>query len=156
MNKPTFLQKFRNNPHNLLLITGIFLLSLSFLTKNENNAIDVHLHDTYFVINLTYFYWFLAIVASVMWALYIPVKKYLYSSNLTQIHVIVSATIIFFMALTLTYNPRDLRPRRYIDYSSWHKWYDFSAHDQLLIIALLATQVLFFANIAGGLFKRKG
>lgn len=159
MNKLTFLQKLRTKPHNLLLFACAVLILLSFVEK-ENNSFDFHLHDTYFVVGAFFFHWLLAIVTWVLWLLYIPIKKCLYSATLTWVHVIASVSVILLFGFILSHPPTPAA----------HHFVDYSRRDLfdrpnnltglaktliILILVLLLAQLVFITNIVWGLIKRK-
>ena len=158
LNKSSFFQKIKNKPHNWFLFAGILLLLFPLMPWQINNFADLHVGDTYVVIDLGYFYWFMAIALFLMWALYIAVKKYLYSTHLTQIHVFSSVIVILISALMLAYNPINLRPRRYITYGDRNIINSLSVQDLMTItpiIMLLLVQPVLVVNLAVGLFKSK-
>ncbi len=45
----------KKRPHNFLLLTVILFLIASLFVSNQ--ALDIHLHDTYFVLSLSHIVW---------------------------------------------------------------------------------------------------
>lgn len=59
-------------PYHLLGLAGTILLSLSFLVTGQ--TVDIHLHDTYFVIDGVWFVRIAAIFLLICWVI-IHIKK---------------------------------------------------------------------------------
>lgn len=149
----------RAHPYNLLLLTAI-LLFIFFLFINENQTLDVHLPDTYFVIAGTHFFWLFALLLSVLWIAYRIFKKILFSLKLTWIHVLISVmtTILLLLFLFIGNYSLNLRPGSYTDSSSWNTYHEnFTQKMRTIsygILVLLVAQMVFVANLIIGLFKR--
>ncbi|HEX8315730.1 MAG TPA: hypothetical protein VF609_12090 [Flavisolibacter sp.] len=132
--------------YNCFGTAGFVLLGLSFLQHRQ--TIDIHVHDTYYVIGVDFICIVLGCFFLLLWMTYQLFKKRLYASLLTNIHVIVTfvcIALLFVQAYAGT-------PRRYVDYST------FSSVNRIIpfvILLLLAAQFLFLFNIIAGLFKRK-
>jgi len=131
----------------------------SFLVFNKSNLIDIHLHDTYFVIAHTHIFWLLAIVAFVVWTIYLLTNKILYSNALTWTHVIITTLTLGLFASTLFFGERfsNPTPRRYYDYSTWNSLDLYSTHAKtfaITIFVLLFGQIIYVINLIAGLFKR--
>ncbi|MEO9022277.1 MAG: hypothetical protein ABI237_11260 [Ginsengibacter sp.] len=150
--------QIRKRPYNLLLLTGLILILTCFFFFNQNTTIDIHLHDTYFVIAHSHFFWLLAIPALMIWTIYLLTNKILYSKALTWVHVIITISTLVLLASTLfmgesLFNPA---PKHYYDYSSWNSSVTTPARiiaDTIFI--LLSGQIIFIINFIAGIFKRK-
>jgi heme/copper-type cytochrome/quinol oxidase subunit 1 len=132
--------------YNCFGTVGFVLLGLSFLQHRQ--TIDIHLHDTYYVIGVDFICIVLGLFFLLLWMTYQLFKKRLYSQLLTNIHVIVTffcSAFWFVQAYTGT-------PRRYIDYSTFNS---ISGVFSFVILLFLAAQLLFLFNIIAGLFKRR-
>lgn len=127
---------------------------------NQSNPVDIHLHDTYFVIAHTHIFWMLAIMAFMVWLIYLLTNKLLYSKALTWTHVIITILTLVLFASTLFFGESYLNPtpKRYYDYSigdSLDTNTTFTKTIAITIFVLLLGQVIFVINFIAGLFKRK-
>jgi cytochrome c oxidase subunit 1 len=152
--------QIKQRPYNLLLLTGLLLVLTSFFKLSQNSTIDLHFHDTYFVIAHTHIFWLLAALALFMWTLYLLTNKILYSKALTWTHVIITILTLFIFALTVFFGDNILNPKpfRYYDYSNWNSSEMYSTLIKtiaIIILILLFGQILFIVNLIAGLFKRK-
>jgi cytochrome c oxidase subunit I len=150
----------KQKPYNLLLLTGLIFVLASFFVLNQNNSVDIHLHDTYFVIAHAHIFWLLAILALLVWTLYLAANKFLFSKALTWAHVIVTILTLILFALTLYVGDSlsNLKPRRYYDYSSWNSFGAYGKYTKAIGITLsilISGQIIFLINFIAGLFKRR-
>ena len=149
----------KQKPYNLLLLTGLILVLTSFFVLKQNNSVDIHIHDTYFVIARTHVFWFLAILALFVWTLYLLTNKILYSKALTWIHVIITILTLLLFAFTLSFGDSFMNstPRRNYDYSDWNSFDNttgFTKAIAISIFVLLYGQVIYVINFIAGLIKR--
>jgi heme/copper-type cytochrome/quinol oxidase subunit 1 len=150
--------RLKQSAYHLLLLTGLLLVVTSFLL-NQNRTIDIHVHDTYYVITQGHFFIFLAIIVWVLWILYMVTNKVLYSKSLTWVHVIITLVTLLFLLFFLNnggdiFNPK---PRRYLDYSNFTTFNRYERDTRwitYITIALLFGQVTFFVNLIVGIVKR--
>jgi heme/copper-type cytochrome/quinol oxidase subunit 1 len=149
----------KQKPHHLLLCTGVILFLTSFFILKQNNSVDIHLHDTYFVIAHTHVLWLLSIIALSVWTLYLLTNKILYFKALTWAHVIITILTLLLFALTLFFGDSFMNPtpRRYYEYSSWNSFDNYTTFTRAIgitTVVLLFGQFIFVINLIGGLFKR--
>lgn len=144
-------------PFNLLLLTAVllFLISLGILKKNE--VVDIHLHDTYFVIAKGQVFRLLTAVGLVVWALYLFTNALMYSKLLSWIHVIITILTLLLLAGMLLFDDTLINPepRQYYDVSPWkdvNPSMGLRNTVGLIIILLLPAQLIFVFNIFSGLF----
>jgi len=152
--------KIKQKPYHLLLLTGLVFVLASFFILKQNNSVDIHLHDTYFVIGHTHILWFLAILALFVWTLYLFTNKILYSKALSWTHIIITILTLLFFALTLFYGDSFMNPtpRRYYEFSNWNSldnYNTFTKAISLTSFGLLFGQLIFIINFIAGLFKRR-
>ncbi|HYE54987.1 MAG TPA: hypothetical protein VD996_09100 [Chitinophagaceae bacterium] len=127
----------KTKPYHLLLFAGIVFVLLSFFANNQNNTLDLHLHDTYYIIATMHVLWALAFLALLTWTLYTVTSGFLYSKVLTWAHV--GLTLVTLLFLT------------------WAVFFGnvaYSGTIAVVAIILLLTQLVFFVNFFGGVFKR--
>ena len=150
----------KQKPYHLLLLTGLLLVLISFFVLNNNNTVDIHLHDTYFVIVHSHITWLLAIFALFVWTLYFFTNKILYSKVLTWTHIIITILTILLFGLILFFSDSFMNPtpRRYYDYSSWNSFDNYTTFTKAIgitMLVLLFGQFIFVINFIAGLFKQR-
>ena len=148
----------KQKPYNLLLWTGLILVLTSFFILKQNNTVDIHLHDTYFVIAHTHIFWLLAFLALFVWTLYLLTNKILFSKSLVWTHVIITIMTILLFALSLFFGDSFINPTppRYYDYSSWNSFDNYTTFTKafgVTIFVLLFGQFIFVINFIVGLLK---
>ncbi|MGZ3951335.1 MAG: hypothetical protein ACXVBZ_08060 [Flavisolibacter sp.] len=137
-------------PYHQLLLAGVSLLISASISTKE--TIDFHVHDTYIVVTRSSFYWVLAMLTYLLWAIYFLTRKVLLSNTLIWLHVVptVIAIALFICVPFLSY------PDRYVDLSPFSAFNRAYRATQLLVGAALVfmlAQVFLVVNIAGGVFN---
>ena len=131
-------------------LTGIFL---------GNSALDIHLHDTYFVIAHFHIVMGVASMFGMFAGIYhwFPKMYGRYLNNtLGYVHfwiTIVGAYLIFW---PMHYEGLAGMPRRYYDYSIWESFKQFGDLNRFIstvAMIVFATQILFLANFFYSIFK---
>lgn len=118
---------------------GVALLVASFFTGNH--TVDIHLHDTYYVIATRFLLATTGGWSLLCWLLYQLLRKRSASAPLTVLHVVLS--LLFVVVLFVVPLLFRSSPRRYVDLSS------FRNGQRAIVLATLGFvlgQVLFFAN----------
>jgi heme/copper-type cytochrome/quinol oxidase subunit 1 len=152
--------KLKRHPHHLLLLAAGIVLIASFFAFDK--TVDIHLHDTYFVIAMTYSFWLLIIMLLLLWTFYRLAKRFLFSKVLTWLSLLLTvSSSLFLVAVSFYsdsyYNGLAGTPRRYYDYGSWNS---FTIRDNLtkavvvFVLLLFIGLVIFIANFVIGLLKR--
>ena len=150
--------RLKQSPYNLLLLAALVLVLISFFL-NQDRTVDIHLHDTYYIIAQGHLFLFFAVIVWFLWFLYLLTAKVLYSTSLTWTHVAITLSTVLFLLFLLNFggdifNPR---PRRYFDYSSWNSFNVYSRNMRwitYITIALLLGQITFVVNLIAGIVKR--
>jgi hypothetical protein len=148
--------RLKQSPYHLLLLTGFVLVLTSFFL-NQNKTVDIHFHDTYFVMSQGLVFFFFAFIVWVLWFVYLLTRKILYSKSLTWTHVIITLLTLLILLFLLNFggNIFDPKPVRYLDYSNSNA---FNTHNPDMIsyitIALLLGQITFIVNFIAGIVKR--
>lgn len=151
--------QIKRNPYNLLFFLAILLFLFGFL--NFRSVIDIHLHDTFYVITVKHLLRALAVLFLLLWLLYFITKKYLYSKLLTWIHVIVTiVTCIFILSIPFLlidpYGELAGMPRRYYDVGQSNGYqFEGELSRTVLVCAyiLAGGQIIYWLNLIWGLFK---
>ncbi len=133
-------------------LTGIFL---------GNSALDIHLHDTYFVIA----HFHLVMGVSAFFGMFAGVYHWypkmfgrFMSNTLGYIHfwlTFIGAYVIFW---PMHYEGIAGMPRRYYDYSNWESFKQFGELNQMISVAVIIVffaQLLFVFNFFMSIFKGK-
>lgn len=96
--KSAIIKKFRPL-YNLFVPGGLLYLSLSFFPTEH--TLDIHLHDTVYIIEVILIFRAIAFVLIGFWILYLLSNKILALGILTKVHVI--ATLMLTMYITLPF-----------------------------------------------------
>jgi cytochrome c oxidase subunit I len=149
----------KQRPHNLLAWTGLFFFLFSFLVRTDS-TIDIHFHDTYFVMAQSHLFWLLAALSMFVWLVYLLTNRFLLSKVFTWTHVIITIfTLVLFASTFYTGDSFiSLKPKRYNDFSNWNSFSAFNPYLKIvgtIIAILLLGQLIFFANFIAGIFKHR-
>jgi cytochrome c oxidase subunit I len=131
-------------------LTGIFL---------GNSALDIHLHDTYFVVAHFHIVMGVASMFGMFAGIYhwFPKMFGRYLNNtLAYIHFWVTIMGAYLIFWPLHYAGLAGMPRRYYDFSAWESFKNFGGLNEFIsVVALIvfATQLLFIINFAYSIFK---
>ena len=109
-------------------IISIFILNLF----SGNTTLDIHLHDTYFVISNSY--WIITIVPAVFAAIYYwfpQIFRRQMNAVLGYVHFWVTLLGMHLLFLPMQYEGMAGMPRRYYDYSTWQKYNDSFKFNEL-------------------------
>lgn len=137
-------------PFHLFLITAIMLFLFSLFS--QDHGMDIHLHDTYFVIDGQVLYRGAALNLLLLWAIYFLARKFLFSKMLTWIHVLLTLAFVFVWTVPIFRNYWD-GATHYADYSGWESVQHFNtiAYLQLfLALAFVLAQILFLIHLITG------
>jgi heme/copper-type cytochrome/quinol oxidase subunit 1 len=150
---------FKEQPYNLLLLTAAFILIASIFAYDQ--TLDIHLHDTYFIVAMTYLFWATSILLLILWALYLLTKQFLFSKLLTWVHIILTViALVSFVAIsfysTNYYDGLAGMPRRYYDYSGWKTFerYNNLTKGVFAVMLLISIGLMaYIINIVVGLLR---
>src|SRR6186713_121690 len=131
-------------------LTGIFL---------GNSALDIHLHDTYFVIAHFHIVMGVASMFGMFAGIYHWYPKmygrYL-NNNLGYIHFWITIAGAYLIFWPMHYEGLAGVPRRYLDLSGWHNFNHFGELNKMITIVsivVFAVQLMFVFNFFYSIFK---
>jgi heme/copper-type cytochrome/quinol oxidase subunit 1 len=151
---------FKERPYNLIIFTAFVVLAASFFAFNQ--TVDIHLHDTYFVIALANLLWAISMLLLIFWIIYMLVHRLLFSRFLMWINLLLTIMGVLFLVLISFYSNRYYKglagmPRRYYDYGSSDPvmLQNNLTKAVLISIVVIGLGVLtFMVNLIIGLFNR--
>ena len=85
--------KIKIQPYDLLLFTSLLLAVLSFFVVGKHSTVDVHFHDTYFVVGHVYIVRLLSLITLLIWCAYLVVKNRLPYRNFTWAHTVMNCFV---------------------------------------------------------------
>lgn len=135
----------------------IFVLQIYY----GNSAMDIHLHDTYFIVSYTYPHFFVAIGFAIFAAVYQWFSKlFAVEMNITlgYIHSWITFLCASILLLPMPYFQLTNMTRRYYDYSSPQVYNALHGQSIFILIAALLlaiAQLLFVFNFCNSIFRRK-
>jgi cytochrome c oxidase subunit 1 len=131
-------------------LTGIFL---------GNSALDIHLHDTYFVIA----HFHLVMGVSAFFGMFAGIYHWFpkmfgrfMNNTLGYIHFFITLAGAYLIFWPMHYEGFAGMPRRYYDYSAWESFKQFGTLNQFIsvvVIIVFFTQLLFVFNFFMSIFK---
>ncbi|MBC8048149.1 MAG: hypothetical protein H7Y00_15225 [Fimbriimonadaceae bacterium] len=144
----------KKHPYSLFLFAVVFLSPISFI-QIANHAIDVELHDTYFIISGKHAIWLVDIIFIFLWFIYFTLRKIIWSILLTWLHVLV--TIGFLFIILFPFSNFFNLPKRYdseAGYETVAFYGDINRIVSIFAIVLFFTQMLFIINIIVGVILK--
>lgn len=144
---------FLKTPYNYFLLFAILSLFMSFLV---NDSIDIHLHDTYFVISTRVILWTITAILFFVWGIYTLLKYILLFKWLSWLHILASVIavgVIFFIAS----QPYNYTPKSRVYYNGVNT---LTTEERKMLVPFAVAVILFFfgqlafvVNTIGGIIK---
>ncbi len=137
--------KFKK-PHFYFWTTAILILIIGLIIFDSESAIDINVHDTYYVINhfvLTELIALLLIFAGLLYWIYEKVNRKL-NIVLTKTHLITTIGGILAYPLLIAISSRFFKNNSLI----------LNILSAIIILIVIIAQFLFFINLIIGLFKK--
>ena len=144
-------------PYRLLLYIGLLFSIISPFLLNSKKTVDIHLHDTYFILSSAHIFLVLSIFSFTTWIVYILTNKILFSNTLTLIHIIISVLTLFHFAF-ISFIAMDVNlPRgKYQNFEGWKSYGKYSVFTRsisLTIVVFLFGQLTYTINLLARLWK---
>ena len=130
-------------PYILLFIVGVALLLISIFPNDR--TIDIHLHDTVFIIAAQQIQIGLGTLRLFLWIVYSLLQKFFLFKILIWIHIVITVLFLIFLVI-VPYTESSDSPRQYND-----AHYFFVKFTTAFSFVWLVTQLLFIFNILAGL-----
>lgn len=150
---------FLKSVYDYLLLLGILLFSLTFLI-DKNQCVDIHVHDTYYVIEFRHIFRILSSLLIFIWILYKLVDSILFSKQLTKVHVYATFLFIGLVISLIYWKDIPIYKNQFAIISGngfWDYFGILSTEIKMFAICILVTisfQILLPINILLGLMKR--
>lgn len=150
--------KLKNKPYNLFVIFSLLFTATGFFFYNS--IIDIHLHDTYYVLQHALLFWSGTAIFLLLWGIYFVMNRTLFSNKFMWIHIIVTIAAVVIICtwplLNNTHTGLAGTPRRYYDHSGLFLKIMKEFSGILFGIGLLfLAQLMLFMNLLLGLFLKK-
>jgi hypothetical protein len=150
--KNTYSNFFRPLPGTTFLIVAVIFLIFSFFRLG--GTIDIHLHDTMFVVSTKIICYFLAILCGIEFLIYRFLNFLMFNSRLSWIQVFLTLLSFSLVLISISF-PQLNQPRN--DYSI-KDWKELAVRNNtfaiLIVGSFLLGQVILVLNIAAGFFRK--
>ncbi len=133
-------------------ISGLFLFIFSFFINNQ--TVDIHIHDTYFVIARSHFFAVIGIFLLFIWMLYAITKRILWKKSLSAIHISLSSLFLIFLA-TLPLWHHIPATKASLDETTWREFRNFQKTNNLIVLVILSfiiVQLFYLVNLFTGCY----
>ena len=146
----SLIKKLQTRPYHLLLLLAIIMFATSFCYYYQN--VDIHLHDTYFVIATPFIFWAFTLFLLLFWVLYHLTFQFLLTTKLIWLHI---SSFIFFPLLMCVYGSPFIYESgmMYCEPATWDAFQRHLFIQAIIMIAFVGLQVLYLINLIGGVIK---
>lgn len=142
-----------SKPQYLLIITALLLFVCSLFV--HNHTVDIHIQDTFYVLDFVFVFRALITILFILWLLYGLTNRVLCSSSLSWIHIISTIVIAILIISSMLWDELGQKPINE-NYSLKHMERYQKRNDVMAfsIVALLISQLAFFITLLIGLQKK--
>lgn len=136
------------------LLVALIIFIFSFF--QGESTLDIHMHDTYFVVAYTHICWLFSFLCFLFAGLYIAFNNILWSKWFSWFHLIGTIIFSFVFIYNKNFNSNLGIPPRYFDYSSLEAFYQFIDLNPLtgfLLLVFLFAQSIFIINLLIGIIN---
>lgn len=146
--------KYLSRPDILLLVIALLIVAAGAIPP-ANAAIDIHLHDTYFVITIFYIAIVYAILLITEAGLYTATSWFRQWRWLQIFHIIslVLPVPLLIASLNIHYDPPSGMPLTYFEYDNYFLSQPLTRATIVVVLIFLAGQIGFVINIIAGFFR---
>lgn len=134
----------RLRPHTPLFLIGVLLFGAAFLVDVQQ--VDIHVHDTYYIIGWSEYYFVLSFLLLLVGLLYWTFRRYFYNRFLTWLHVIMFLASVTALAILPFYSG-------FMDLSAYPLTFPNQTWVFVALAALVFGNVLFLYNIVAGFLR---
>src|SRR5574337_666416 len=132
------------SPFSLFLLVAVILILLALICSKQ--TIDIHIHDTYYIITFPFVFFWLSVPFFFFWLIYLISRKILLSNILVWAHfcltVISLSLLLYFLPYRLTNA-----------WTSFETYKNFHLITSTTLLAFLLGQTFFLINVIGGSIK---
>ncbi|MFT3947326.1 MAG: hypothetical protein QM763_10165 [Agriterribacter sp.] len=138
-------------PYHLLLVFAVLLAVISLAGANNSKTVDVHLRDTYYVLDIVFIMRAITMLLLLLWLLYIFTFRSLFSIGLAWVHISLTLILSLIISGVLLWKASNY----IVNIDMMHvniRRTTFLV--QIFIALMLLTQLIYFINLLAGVLKR--
>jgi len=139
-------------PRHLLLASGILLLVIAAFFSNSSSVLDIHLHDTYYIIAHQQLVYLFAILSLLLWALSWLCRRIFFLRWLNWLHVLLSIIPLWLLTVALLTDARNFASTANKSFEAMQQSQNAMA---AIVLLFLLAQLFFLTHILMGIFRKK-
>ena len=138
-------------PYHLFLLFAVLLAIISLAGANNSTTTDVHLRDTYYVLDIVFIMRAITMLLLLLWMLYVFTFKSLFSVGLAWVHISLTLVISLIITGLLLWKANNFVVN--VDMMQVNiRRTAFVV--QIFIALILLTQLIYFINLLAGILKQ--
>lgn len=138
----------------VFIVTGILFCLTALFTFNNEQTIDIQVHDTYFVISSNVFY-FPGICSILIGLFYILLRNFLLNKVLSFLHFIGLVFSLLLIYVPFLFNGMAKSPRTYYEIKNASYFDDLNLIVNIGLCLLIISQLFFILNIVLSVKRNK-